>query len=83
LFNCFIVLLFYYFINDSTDKTEGEASIAGIDEDEDLAGFRISVLKRRKPEFAQQLDDFSTFLMGKDVKVDELNVWDFKGVFSI
>ena len=37
------------------------------------------MLKQRKPHLVQQLDDFGTFLMRQDVKVDELNVWDFKG----
>lgn len=66
-----------------TEKGSEEASVAFDDEEEEIAGFRIGVLKKRKPELAQQLDDFGTFLMGKDVQVDELNVWDFKGMNAL
>jgi hypothetical protein len=66
-------------INFLKDGGDEEASLSGMDEEEDIAGFRLSVIKQRKPHLAQQLDDFGTFLMRQDVKVDELNVWDFKG----
>jgi hypothetical protein len=74
--------LFYIYLlicAPSKDGKEEDAAISGMDEEEDLAGFRLGLLKKRKPNLAQQLDDFGTFLMTKDVKVEELNVWDFKG----
>ncbi len=60
---------------------EGSSSevSANLEEDEDISGFKFNILKNRKPEYSQQLDDFSTFLMRKDVQFEDLNVWDFKG----
>ena len=71
----------YKSMDDSTVESKTDINTIEIGEDEDeIEGFLFGVLKKRKPEYSNQLSSFKAQLTGSNKPFESLKVWDLKDI---